>query len=1330
MSSVGLSWDPPPLRVEEFLQFAAAGRSASLRRLSLTVLAAISAACALILPDVPRTAAQDTNLPVPQNVRATAGADSGDPMIRVSVDETARHRFGVQIKLSEDDWPTTPRMCRDDVPAGVTQFARSFLARSYRGLAAGSTYDVRAHLWPVGRCDAVVQASSDPVQVTTWDVPGKPTSVAANPADRGVEVRWEEPVAVGSEGAAIISYIVRWRTKAVGSTPAGEWTEAAVEAQHLDYDITGLTNDTAYEVQVQATNGISPGSGWTDAVAVTPATPSPGDEIWSATLTVMEIDDSNIGCSTASGGKPACSNPEVLNDDTFIHEGVRYQFTGIVHNDGATNIRIDEHTLPVSGLTLYIGDVPYPLGSGISRGGTVQTLLFLGCPRLPLNVGDEIELKLTTGETHTPSLTLSPPTQTVLEDAGTAVVTVKLDHWHSYHAAKITLNADAMSSAASSDYQLPDAFEACSTTREVSLNIVDDDLDEDDENVILNASVTANDVTVEIDVTGSTITIQDDDTASVAGMPSGTLSLTEGRSRSVSLNIATKPTANVVVGIASSDAGAVTVSEASLTFNPDNWETAQSFNVDAAEDNDGADEQATVNYTVTSTDARYSGFALSSLTVNVDDNDPSSLTLSVSDTSPVESSGDLTLTATLDRAAAAGAVTVTLARGSGSTATVADDYTLDGTITIAQGSATGTGALAIVDDKVDEDDEDLVVTATTDATSITNIQGVTITIVDDDAAGVDVSESSLSIREGESGTYTVVLESQPVAAVTITPSSSDTDAATFAPPSLSFDATSWDMAQTVTVSGVQDDDADHESVVISHAASSDDRRYDGFSVPSVSVTVTDDEAPPSSLTLSASTVPAEGGDPVTVTVSLDVPALAGGTRITFSTTGTATSSDYRLSPGAITIPAGQTQGAALLTIIDDLVADDGETIALRARSTNPSLTAEPLVLTIADNDVAGINVNRTALTVLEGGDSAVYTVALNTQPTADVAIRPSSSDRGAVDFTPSTLVFTAGASGNWRRPQLVAVAGVQDPDSRDEIATISHTATSADPQYDGISGGSVTVLVADDDVVQPTPRRRDSFSVTATFTPTHTATATHTPVPTPTATPTATVTPTPTPTATPSPTATHTPTPTATATPTPSATATPLPTPTHAPTPTAAATPMATATPTPTPTPTATATPTPTESATPTLTPTSTATTAPAPTATAAPAHTATPTPASTPTATPTPTPTAALVPTLAAIWVPSPAATPHPTPASTTTPVSESMVPEDDSPIETIILFVLIAIAAIAIGLALGIGAAYLWRRLRGEVSLRDCPALLIAAMIAAIVATSEYLRRRRQRK
>ena len=115
---------------------------------------------------------------------------------------------------------------------------------------------------------------------------------------------------------------------------------------------------------------------------------------------------------------------------------------------------------------------------------------------------------------------------------------------------------------------------------------------------------------------------------------------------------------------------------------------------------------------------------------------------------------------------------------------------------------------------------------------------VTVTVTDDDTAGVTVSETTLTIAEGGSGSYTVVLNTQPSGNVTITPSSNNTDVA-LSPTPLTFTSSNWDTAQTVTVRAGQDADAANDSARVTHTVSGGD--YGSVSASPVAVTVTDDD---------------------------------------------------------------------------------------------------------------------------------------------------------------------------------------------------------------------------------------------------------------------------------------------------------------------------------------------------------------------------------------------------------------------------------------------------------------------------------------------------------
>ena len=118
-----------------------------------------------------------------------------------------------------------------------------------------------------------------------------------------------------------------------------------------------------------------------------------------------------------------------------------------------------------------------------------------------------------------------------------------------------------------------------------------------------------------------------------------------------------------------------------------------------------------------------------------------------------------------------------------------------------------------------------------------SIDPVTVTVVEDDEAAVTLSETELVIDEGAQGRYTVVLETQPVGGeVTVTPISAEPMALGVSG-ALRFGASDWNIAQTVTVTGVRDTDTEDATVRVSHTVSGGD--YAGVTVASVTVTVTD-----------------------------------------------------------------------------------------------------------------------------------------------------------------------------------------------------------------------------------------------------------------------------------------------------------------------------------------------------------------------------------------------------------------------------------------------------------------------------------------------------------
>ena len=107
------------------------------------------------------------------------------------------------------------------------------------------------------------------------------------------------------------------------------------------------------------------------------------------------------------------------------------------------------------------------------------------------------------------------------------------------------------------------------------------------------------------------------------------------------------------------------------------------------------------------------------------------------------------------------------------------------------------------------------------ATGLT-VTGTTIVIVDNDDRGVTASLAVMTVDEGGTNTYTVVLDTQPTGEVTVRPTVSGDSDVSVRPPAVTFSTGSWSTAQTFTVSAAHDEDAAHDSASISHRASGAD----------------------------------------------------------------------------------------------------------------------------------------------------------------------------------------------------------------------------------------------------------------------------------------------------------------------------------------------------------------------------------------------------------------------------------------------------------------------------------------------------------------------------
>ena len=152
------------------------------------------------------------------------------------------------------------------------------------------------------------------------------------------------------------------------------------------------------------------------------------------------------------------------------------------------------------------------------------------------------------------------------------------------------------------------------------------------------------------------------------------------------------------------------------------------------------------------------------------------------------------------------------------------------------------------------------------STDALTVMGTELIIEDDDERGVTVrgtpsTGTLVTVEEGESGTYTVVLDAAPAAGdVRVTATVSGSEEVTVSPEALTFTGSDWDVVRTVTVTAAHDPDAAPETATVTHAVTGADYESNGVTAADVTVRVTDDDPLPAlTVGLESETVAEAGG---------------------------------------------------------------------------------------------------------------------------------------------------------------------------------------------------------------------------------------------------------------------------------------------------------------------------------------------------------------------------------------------------------------------------------------------------------------------------------------
>ena len=315
-----------------------------------------------------------------------------------------------------------------------------------------------------------------------------------------------------------------------------------------------------------------------------------------------------------------------------------------------------------------------------------------------------------------------------------------------------------------------------------------------------------------------------------------------------------------------------------------------------------------------------------------------------------------------------------------------------------------------------------------------------------------VLPEGVDVDEGDTVEYEVTLAEQPSADVTVYLQSSAGAVATATPASLPFTTANWETPQTVTVTGVQDDDANDDSAAISQVVV---HEGDNYIAGVVGVAVADDDLP--ELTLSAGRVSITEGGSVDYTIQLAAQPT-GDVAVSFSpTAGDVDSASLSSTTHTFTTSNWDTTHTITVGGAPD---DDASNQVLLVNHTatigGDERVLGGLFIIVVDDDLPELTLPQLPEVVAEGATSS-YQAVLAAQPTADVTVTLTSTDPEAATTRPATVDFT---TAEWNTAQTVTVEPVVDDDGSNEAVGILHTATIGGDDY---FLGLRIVLVADSD---------------------------------------------------------------------------------------------------------------------------------------------------------------------------------------------------------------------------------------------------------------------------
>ena len=370
--------------------------------------------------------------------------------------------------------------------------------------------------------------------------------------------------------------------------------------------------------------------------------------------------------------------------------------------------------------------------------------------------------------------------------------------------------------------------------------------------------------------------------------------------------------------------------------------------------------------------------------------------------------------------------------------------------------------IVLTSDRTDEEDETfsaiVTLAAGTDASAVTIADDTgTITITDDDPpARLSLDDAAGSEGDGSIG-FVARLNPESGKEITLSWVTGDGSATAPADYTAGTGTVTFAAGDTSRIIDVPlQDDADTEPTETLQLTLTRTGATDADDVvladPMATGTITDNDAILNlSLTVNPTTI--SEGEQATVTVTADSAPLDPLT-ISLVVSGTAAADDYTIVPSSITIAAGTTSDSAIVTAVDDDLAEGRESIVLSARLGGTEIGSA--TITLNDNDSATWDLTVSPGRVTEGQQATVTAstrgVIFAAEQTVTLLLGGSASATDDYTITPASITIAAGATSG------SATITTQDDALVEGDETIAIRA-----RHDGAEIGTRNITIADND---------------------------------------------------------------------------------------------------------------------------------------------------------------------------------------------------------------------------------------------------------------------------